>query len=300
MLLERLLGGLDVSVRPFAVCEITRGAALELADDGSCEIHYVLGGAGTVSAAAVEPTSFESGSVLVIPRRALTRITPAEVGDGAVEERLCATPARGLELIRRSADGRSPGLLTVSGVLEATVERRVPLFAHLRRPLVVACHEDADVHRAFEVVVREQASTAPGAESLVRFAMTTVVVLVLRALLRDGDDRVPWLRALTDERLGPVLATMVDAPGDAHSVESLASIAGMSRSSFAAAFQEAFGLAPMEMVRAARIRKAAGLLRSTSLSVEQVATRVGYASRSQFTRAFKAEIGRDPSSYRRG
>ncbi len=271
MLLERLLGGLDVSVRPFAVRQIAQGIGLELADDGSCEVHYVLAGSGVVVGPTREPIRFEQGAVLVLPRRPGVRIQP----DSASE------------------------LVHVCGVLQATIERRLPLFGHLQGPLAVACTEDEDVRRAFEVVVREQASSAPGGQALVGFAMTTVVVLVLRHLVREGDGRIGWLRALSDPRLGAALDAIVDDPGAPHGVGSLAQVAGMSRSAFALAFQEAFGVAPMEMVRATRIRRAAGLLRTTSLSVAQIAARVGYASRSQFSRTFKAEIGVDPSTYRR-
>ncbi len=47
-----------------------------------------------------------------------------------------------------------------------------------------------------------------------------------------------------------------------------------------------------------RLRRAERLLAETKLPVKSVAARVGYASRSHFSRAFKAAFGIDPAAYR--
>ena len=51
--------------------------------------------------------------------------------------------------------------------------------------------------------------------------------------------------------------------------------------------------------RSARER-ATNLLRSTSLSIDEIAARLHYASASNFIRAFRRWMGRSPSAYRRG
>ena len=55
----------------------------------------------------------------------------------------------------------------------------------------------------------------------------------------------------------------------------------------------------MDFVKEARLRRAADLLRRTDLPVKVVAHRVGYASRSYFSRAFKAYYRMDPVAFRR-
>ena len=83
------------------------------------------------------------------------------------------------------------------------------------------------------------------------------------------------------------------------SEDSLAMIAGMSRSAFAAAFRCAFGQSPMSLVKLVRLRRASELLVVTTLPVADVAKRVGFSSRSNFSLAFGQLYGMDPSRFRR-
>jgi len=72
----------------------------------------------------------------------------------------------------------------------------------------------------------------------------------------------------------------------------------MSRSAFVAHFTAVFERTPMDVLKEIRLRRAARLLRTTDLPVKAVAGQVGYASRSYFSRAFKAHFGADPAAYR--
>jgi AraC-like DNA-binding protein len=87
-------------------------------------------------------------------------------------------------------------------------------------------------------------------------------------------------------------------PGHPYSLESLASLSGMSRSSFAEHFAAGTGRTPMDFVREVRIRQGAKLLLRTDLSVESVADRVGFASRSHFSRAFRDYFSQTPKEFR--
>ncbi len=72
----------------------------------------------------------------------------------------------------------------------------------------------------------------------------------------------------------------------------------MSRAAFAERFRATFERSPMAFLRDLRLRRAARLLAETDLPVKTVAGRVGFASRSHFSRAFKASFGADPAAYR--
>jgi len=114
----------------------------------------------------------------------------------------------------------------------------------------------------------------------------------------SGRAAPPWLAALSDPRLGPVMAWVADNPAQPISVDGLASRVGMSRTAFANAFTAAFGRPPMTYVRSVRMDQAAELLRTSDLPLEVVAGRVGYRSRSHFTRAFTGHHGRSPGAFR--
>lgn len=76
--------------------------------------------------------------------------------------------------------------------------------------------------------------------------------------------------------------------------------ASVSRSTFAVRFSSCFGRTPMAFLRDVRLRKAAALLHDGNLPVVTIATRVGFSSRSHFTRAFEERFGVSPSGFRRG
>lgn len=54
-----------------------------------------------------------------------------------------------------------------------------------------------------------------------------------------------------------------------------------------------------EYLNKIRVEKAAGFLRSTSLSISEISSRVGYSDHSYFTKVFKKYTGTSPSQYRR-
>jgi AraC-like DNA-binding protein len=73
----------------------------------------------------------------------------------------------------------------------------------------------------------------------------------------------------------------------------------MSRSAFAERFAATIGATPMGLVNQMRMGRAEQLLQQDeSRSVDEIAERVGYASRSHFSRAFKIHNGLSPAEFR--
>ena len=130
--------------------------------------------------------------------------------------------------------------------------------------------------------------------------MNQCVIDVLRKVSEADAESLPWLTALTDARLARVIDTVLDRPGAPHTLDTLAALAAMSRSTFVRHFEDHTGRTPMDYVRDVRLRSAAKLLRAhDDLSVDAVAGKVGYASRSQFSRAFSERFGQSPADFRR-
>jgi len=145
----------------------------------------------------------------------------------------------------------------------------------------------------------EQTSAGPGSEAMKAALMSQCIVHLLRRLCEKGSCSLPWLAALENEGLARALERILQNPGDSHTVESLAEAAAMSRSAFAEAFTSVFGLPPMSMVRRIRLERAWKLLaQGDGLPIEAVAQRVGFSSRSYFSRAFKRHFGVSPLARR--
>ena len=81
-------------------------------------------------------------------------------------------------------------------------------------------------------------------------------------------------------------------------VETLASCANMSASTFHAHFKRSTLLSPVQYLKRLRLLKAQALLVTEGLGVAQVAHRVGYQSTSQFSREYKRYFERNPGDER--
>jgi AraC-like DNA-binding protein len=101
-----------------------------------------------------------------------------------------------------------------------------------------------------------------------------------------------------DPLVNRVLDAVVADPASEWSVESLANLVHLSRSALNARFQKALGRSPIRMLREVRMGEARELLSDPALPVEAVASRCGYGSIAAFSRAFAAEHGLSPQSWR--
>jgi transcriptional regulator GlxA family with amidase domain len=107
------------------------------------------------------------------------------------------------------------------------------------------------------------------------------------------------LLSATDPRIRRVLGVMERECGSPLTVSRLAEIAGLSRSRFAHLFRAETGGRFRPTLRETRLSGAQALLGGSSLSVKEIACRVGFLSASAFSRAFRKRYGQAPSQWRR-
>lgn len=295
MLLDALLAKLTVEVEPLAVCQVSAGWRLRLPAPPQPLIHYVLRGRGVVLGAHDDPHPVEPLWLAVVPagvRHALA--------SGDVAQELCVDGARPGEGFTRVTAGSSDdvALAVACGLVNARVGPSFNLFDHLREVVVVDLSAHAELHAEFLTLLAEQSHPRPGHAALAGSLMTQCLVYTLRELDARGTI-LPWLNALDDPRLARAVGCILDNPAASHTVDSLADAASMSRSAFAAHFTAAFGQPPMRLLHEVRMQQAAALLaRDPTLSIDDVARRVGYASRSHFTEAFRKHHGVPPTAFK--
>jgi AraC-like DNA-binding protein len=190
-----------------------------------------------------------------------------------------------------------PEVLVVRARVRATCPGSVGLFDRLREPLVEGLNPGDPLRRAFRDLFEEIGARRPGARGMAEALLRRCLILLLRRCAPDGR-RPSWLAALEDSRLGRAVSAMQERPDHSFTLPGLAEVAGMSRSAFAARFSDALGQSPIGYLKALRLARATRLLLGTDLPVKSVATRVGYSSRSSFTRAFIACHGIGPMAFR--
>jgi AraC family transcriptional regulator, activator of mtrCDE len=146
--------------------------------------------------------------------------------------------------------------------------------------------------------MEELRSQEIGAGAMTASLLRQVIVALVRRSMKSSQSWTDRFSILSDKQITRAFADMVARPGRAHTVETLAHSAGLSRSAFMARFSEVFGRPPMNVLRDLRMRQAALDLSTTSTPVEAVAHNAGYESRSSFVRVFRKAYDRDPTNYR--
>ena len=297
MLLDKLLSNLAVHVEPFALCMVSGGKKLPLPGPPTVMLHFVLRGSGAVRTARGEAYPLAPMWLCVVPTGVAHVVESTKNGDGAQPD---AEAPEGTSTIRRIVVGspQHADLVFACGAVRVSYGDSLNLFDHLKEILSVDLSGSPVVLAAFQGILMEQSRPGPGSETMTAALMSQCLVHLLRKLSKDPESPLPWLKALEDQRLARAIDKVIENPASNHSVESLAEIATMSRSAFAERFAETFGCSPMSLVQNVRMQRAAQLLRQGALSMDEVAARVGFSSRSHFSQAFKKHSGVSPVRFR--
>ncbi len=132
--------------------------------------------------------------------------------------------------------------------------------------------------------------------------MFEVLILQLLRWLIDHPEQADLptglLTGLAHPQIAATLTALHDSPGQAWSLESMAAVAGMSRSVFAATFRSETGSTPAEYLMQWRICLAQGMLRK-GVPVKVAADQLGYRSAASLSRAFTQVVGVSPRAWLR-
>lgn len=130
-----------------------------------------------------------------------------------------------------------------------------------------------------------------------RMMATTVLLSVIRAWAANGCAPTGWPSLSNDPFLDRVVDAIREEPGRDWTVERLAGIGAMSRSTFAERFRSTVGRSPADYVTEVRVDAAKRMLEA-GRSVSDVSRELGYTSDEGFSRAFRRRTGQTPSSWR--
>lgn len=293
--LDQLLTTIEIDPHAFSVCRIETGWRMTFPAFDVVTIHFVLRGSGHLQVGASPPVPFARQSVLIVP-------TAQEhwVGDPADQARIrdaadhCALLGDGL--VEFTAGSGVDDTLMLCGALPMPYQGGLGFFDLLRGPMAGDMVSSAVPAGVFNAMTDEIAHAGFGTQSMCQALMKQGLV----ALLRDRQTRQNEVMggAALHPRLFKAVAAILDDPAAAYTVDSLASLSGMSRASFSDHFSRAFGQGPIDFVQKARLRIAARLLRTTDLPIKVIAQTAGYAGPRPFSRAFQVAYGRGPADYR--
>ena len=142
-------------------------------------------------------------------------------------------------------------------------------------------------------MLAEAADHQAGAALMVSRLIDLVVIRTLRSWVHQGNT-TGWLGGLIDARIARAIKAIHEHPRERWSIDALAGVAGMSRSSFYERFTTLVGQSPQRYSNEWRLALARELLGKSGARVGQVGLSVGYRSEAAFSRAYKALYGHSP------
>jgi AraC-like DNA-binding protein len=208
--------------------------------------------------------------------------------------------SQGLKLSRTGGGGEVARFVCGYMVCEQSLSQ--VFLAGLPAMFKVNIRED-DSGRWLENSIRysmaDPKASAAGAEAvLARLCETLFIETLRRYMTHLPTEQTGWLAGARDTQIGKVLALMHRQPAAPWTIATLAREVGISRAVLAERFRQYLGEPPLTYLTHWRLQLAAQMLSSTSRSVAQIASKVGYDSEPAFNRAFKRSFGNPPARYR--
>jgi AraC-like DNA-binding protein len=155
------------------------------------------------------------------------------------------------------------------------------------------------IQSSIDFITAEKSQNLPGEYAVkIRLAELTLVSQ-LRAYIAEQTESKGLLAGVKNKKINSVLSALHKHPEANWQVKQMADIAGMSRSAFALKFKVLLETSPMEYVHSLRINKACQYLKQGSLSITEIAHRVGYESDRHFRRTFQRFMEMAPGVYRK-
>ncbi|HAI10284.1 MAG TPA: hypothetical protein DCM28_01180 [Phycisphaerales bacterium] len=153
------------------------------------------------------------------------------------------------------------------------------------------------IHQINDEIVSKRAGWKSASDYMTR----ALLVKVMRhyELQQRGEHSPEYNQVMQDPEIFQALKSLHKQPGLNWTVSSLAEEVGMSRSAFAARFQQCMDQTPMAYLHEIRMHWACSLLRDESIGIKRIAMQLGYSSDASFSSAFKRWAGKSPGQFRK-
>ncbi len=292
-LVDWLLEGLELDASLFHVGRYCGGWHASTQGMGRASFHLVVQGHCWLHLDdQADPVRLDAGDAVFLLRDLGYRLSSDQDPVAA-----CAQPRQEMQPLDPGAsDGVGlvcgffhfrPGLSTliVEGLADSILLRADEPSGHAARSL-------------FGLILEECERTPAPSQALLERLTHLLFLYVLRQQVHAGQSLGGLVALARQPAFAGLLEQLIEQPGQAWTLESMAACTGLSRSAFFKRFNELAGQSPGQVLLALRMRQAAQLLRAGN-TVEQVGAQVGYQSVAAFTRAFAKAMGVQPGAYRR-
>ncbi|WP_337269978.1 AraC family transcriptional regulator [Oryzifoliimicrobium ureilyticus] len=316
---------LDHSSRPLPSSEIAIDALSEVLQDfrlsgvnyGRCELkhpwsiafpeqqllrfHFVSHGPCWIYTETQGWQELNDGDLVLLPQGNAHRLAsaPDVVGDSLQSCQITKLGSNVCEVVR---DGAGASSTLFCGSMSLGAHALNPLIS-LMPPIIKGCDvagNDPVISPLLIAMAEEAAQPQMGSATVLSRMADLLAARLIRCWVNcSGASTTGWLAAIRDPNIGRALAAMHRDPSHNWTLESLAKVAGQSRSVFAERFSAVLGEGAAHYLTRLRMQLGRDLLVNNGLSVAEVASRLGYESEASFARAFKRITQVSPGVVRR-
>ncbi len=284
-LLSFLLGAYQISAGVMATPSLCGAWQFGTFGMRRATFHYIGAGEAWLHTRQGEPRRIIAGDLAVMPHDAWHLLAP--------EREL-----HGEAMTLGGGDG--PYTTILCGYFEFLAGRFNPILDALPDVIVVPADQgEPSLRQLGNLLMTETGDERLGSGSVINKLADSLFVMVVRHFLNTCHDPRGLLAGLADPGLRRVLDGIHKRAAEDWSLERMAKLAGMSRTTFAQRFSDLLGTTPNEYLTRWRMTQAELMLRDPSTSVAQAANRVGYEDESAFRKAFKRIHGTAPGAIRR-
>ncbi|MGV8919731.1 MAG: AraC family transcriptional regulator [Pseudomonas sp.] len=297
--IDKLIALADVRGNLDLRCHLQGDWALDhdQAAGGVAPYHIVLAGECLAELADGQRIRLKAGDILVLPS-----------GSGHL------LLSKGVRVAASQPERIEGGLLTVRrmGSAGEALDILCGSFLYNRDSMLFAALPDyvkisstdlqaSDHLPALVALLRGEAdSNQAGGQFIINALTSALFALILRAHLQHQPQASGTLALMSDKRLSRVWQTILEDPAHDWTIDSLATIALMSRATFMRSFTKLAGVSPWAMLTRVRMELAYSLLTRSHSGLSDIAAQVGYQSQAAFSKVFKETYGEAPGRFRRG
>jgi len=264
--------------------------------------HFVTEGRASARLVDGQRILLQAGDIVIFPHgdAHILENGPAVKAVDMVKE-LARILSAGLKLSRQGGGGETTkfvcGFMSCEPLLSQVVLSGLPPV------FKVSIRKDASgrwLEDSIRFSVNEATASRAGGEAVLARLSEVLFVETLRIYVAQlPAEHTGWLAGARDAEVGKTLALMHRNPAHPWTIASLATETGVSRSVLAERFRHYLNEPPMTYLTRWRLQLGAQMLASSSYSVAQIASEVGYESEASFNRAFKREFTVPPARFRK-
>ena len=268
--------------------------AVDTSGPGHISFHLVTHGhCYAESPQLASPARLESGDFIMFPQRTRHRVS-SEKGS---EIELNSAPSLPYE------EGmRHDGVGLLCGYFRFTHAANSPLMDILPPVKIVQstlAQTESTPVKILSMIKQEALAKASGCQTLINRLAESLFVVLAREHLQENQAISGLTAALNDVRISKALDAIHVEPEHNWTVEALAALANMSRSSFAERFKSLLDESPISYLGRWRMQNAWLWLSEEHATIYDVARRCGYESEASFSKAFKKYMGESPGKVRK-